>query len=249
MAVSGGDDWSNIVRPLQSVDKWLHHFFVLYVCFMVIGLLNIITGLFVDQAMQFASLGRSAKVRDKITHEKELAVELEKIFREGDEDKSGHLSWEEFKDMLSDDRVSAYLSTLDLDFSELRTLYKILDVHKAGRVAIDDFVWGCMRLQGLAKSMDLCTLLYEHRQHRKHVHDALHHFDKHLELISAAVGAPPLHSSPLECDLSKPLDNYNAQPTIHCQRDASASKASLRQVLSDEEDEDSEEERYLIHSH
>ena len=46
MAVSGGDDWSNILRPLQGFSlPFLRWIFIGYVAFMIVGILNIITGL------------------------------------------------------------------------------------------------------------------------------------------------------------------------------------------------------------
>merc|ERR1712106_247782 len=110
------------------------------------------------------------------------------IFRAGDANDSGALSWEEFKEHLGDERVSVYLSTLDLEFSELQTLYKILDVKGMNAVAIDDFVWGCIRLKGEAKSMDLCTLLYEHRQHNRLVDDSLVRSEQLLQGIAKGMG-------------------------------------------------------------
>merc|ERR1712205_202428 len=83
---------------------------------------------------------------------------------DSDDDKSGTLSWNEFEKHLGDRRVSAYMASLDLQVSELRVVFEILDTERIGTVTIDDFVWGCMRLRGTAKSVDMCTLLYEYRK-------------------------------------------------------------------------------------
>ena len=96
--------------------------------------------------------------------EAESVSRLKQIFLDSDDDKSGNLSWSEFEEHLGDRRVSAYMASLDLQVSELRVVFEILDTERIGTVTIDDFVWGCMRLRGPAKSVDVCTLLYEYRK-------------------------------------------------------------------------------------
>jgi len=96
--------------------------------------------------------------------EAQSAGRLHQIFLDSDADNSGTLSWDEFEKHLGDRRVSAYLASLDLNVSELRVVFDILDTERTGCVTIDDFVWGCMRLRGTAKSVDMCTLLYEYRK-------------------------------------------------------------------------------------
>jgi len=89
---------------------------------------------------------------------------LQAIFFEADAIGSGSLTWQDFQDRLFDDTILSYLETMDLDLSDAHSLFRLLDQDNTGQVSIDDFVWGCMRLKGAAKSMDLCTLLYENRQ-------------------------------------------------------------------------------------
>merc|ERR1712113_22457 len=79
-------------------------------------------------------------------------------------DGSGSLTWEEFGYHLQDPRVQAYLATLELDVSEARGVFDMLDFRGIEEVSVDDFVAGCMKLKGQAKSMDVCTILYENRK-------------------------------------------------------------------------------------
>mmetsp|Transcript_118861 Transcript_118861/g.222189 ORF Transcript_118861/g.222189 Transcript_118861/m.222189 type:complete len:91 (-) Transcript_118861:130-402(-) len=43
-------------------------------------------------------------------------------------------------------------------------LFKLLDIDGSGAVGIEEFVIGCMRLKGSAKSIDLATLMYENKR-------------------------------------------------------------------------------------
>merc|ERR1712187_857377 len=57
--------------------------------------------------------------------------------------------------------IQAYLKTLEIDVSQVRTLFTLLDVDRTGEVDIDEFVGGCLRLRGGATSMDLAVLKYQ----------------------------------------------------------------------------------------
>merc|ERR1712113_170450 len=68
---------------------------------------------------------------------------------------------------MKDDRTKAYLATQQLDAFDARTLFDILNVGD-GEIGIDHFIAGCMRLKGLAKTVDLVAVLQETRaMHRR----------------------------------------------------------------------------------
>lgn len=52
----------------------------------------------------------------------------------------------------------AYFSAFGLDFSDVMTLFTLLDRNSDGCINRDEFLRGCLRLQGEAKSFDLATL-------------------------------------------------------------------------------------------
>jgi Ca2+-binding EF-hand superfamily protein len=211
MAVSGGDDWGNIANSLKELGSGgdaPRVVFAFYVVFMSFGFLNVVTGMFCDQAMQLASRSREARVREKKQGEEALTKELESIFREGDDDGNGTLTWDEFKALLREERVSDYLQTLELDFSELRTLFEMLDTDKIGNVSIEEFVWGCVRLQGNAKSLDLCTLLYEHRQFKRFTQESFMKIEHSLQSLMA----PLFLSGDRTVDDPSTVDYYSLIP-------------------------------------
>merc|ERR1712217_411645 len=83
------------------------------------------------------------------------------VFNELDTNHGGALSLEEFEKHIDDDKIQAYLKTLEIDVSQVRTLFTLLDVDRTGEVDIDEFVGGCLRLRGGATSMDLAVLKYQ----------------------------------------------------------------------------------------
>jgi len=60
--------------------------------------------------------------------------------------------------------VQAYFSSLELDVTQARALFKLMDLDETNDVGINEFVDGCMKLRGVAKSIDVNMLLYENEQ-------------------------------------------------------------------------------------
>merc|ERR1712150_27211 len=68
------------------------------------------------------------------------------------------------EDLMRSKKVRAHLASLGLQVHEARAVFRLLDIEKSSRVKIDNFVMACMRLKGNAKSVDLATLLREHKR-------------------------------------------------------------------------------------
>ena len=83
------------------------------------------------------------------------------IFLEDDVDKSGTLSWSEFEFFLDDDEVKAYVIALDLDMASLGKIFDLLDTNGTGELDLMEFLDGCMRLEGVAKTIDVVLLRAE----------------------------------------------------------------------------------------
>ena len=60
---------------------------------------------------------------------------------------------------MQDERVKAYFKSLDLDTSEARALFVLLDLEETDEVPIEKFIEGCMRMRGDAKSIDVNMMI------------------------------------------------------------------------------------------
>lgn len=161
MCISGGDDWSVMVTPLYEVNRFYVMLFVVYVFFMAFGVLNVVVGHFVDNAARASEKDRESVVKNELRQEKEYGLKMQSIFRDADKDGDGQLSWTEFEEYLSNGTAAAYFSTAGLDANIARTLFLLLDVDDTDKVGIEEFIGGCMRLKGSARSLDVNMLLYE----------------------------------------------------------------------------------------
>lgn len=161
MSMSGGEDWGVILNSLEPLPSEYRLMFLLFITFAVLALLNVVTAVFVGTAMQQSQADRDLIVQEEMEHKGEFVNLMQQVFNELDTNSSGALSFEEFEKHIEDDKILAYLRTLEIDVSQVRTLFTLLDVDNTGEVDIDEFVGGCLRLRGGATSMDLAVLKYQ----------------------------------------------------------------------------------------
>lgn len=163
-AVSGGDDWGGLMDPLTVIHEGWSFLFVFYITFTVFAVLNVVTGVFVSSAMEAAAADRDNVIQEEMSRQNSYVNDIKRMFHEADKDRSGTVSASEFESHLNDNRVKAYFNALELDVTEARGLFRLLDLDESGHVDIDEFVVGCMRLKGQAKSIDVATLMYENKR-------------------------------------------------------------------------------------
>lgn len=190
MAISGGKDWSDFLEPLLLLGTAHVALFVVYVIFVILVVLNVVQGAFLDGALQVAQRDRDDKVQQKLADRENYAKHLEDLFHDADTDGSGTLAWEEFRDHCSSDHVKAYLSTLNLKVSDVSSLFRLLDTNGNGYVCISEFVSGCSRIKGEARSIDLCTLLYESRKTAMRIAGMEKHTMQRFTRLDEAVSLP-----------------------------------------------------------
>merc|ERR1712151_182601 len=114
-------------------------------------MLNLITGIFFD--LTFST------IRD--TKDRELVHQVKELFLQSDVDRSGKISFKEFQRQVHNPIFETYFKVIDLDPSEARGLFDLLDTDGDDEVEAQDFVMGCLRLRGPARAIDLATLTHD----------------------------------------------------------------------------------------
>jgi len=161
MAMSGGEDWNGLLQTLDPLPSEYRYLFLAFITFAILALMNVVTAVFVGTAMQQSQADRELVVQQELEQKGEFVTLMQQVFDELDTNSSGALSLEEFEKHIEDEKILAYLRTQQIDISQVRTLFTLLDVDCTGEVDIDEFVGGCLRLRGGATSMDLAVLKYQ----------------------------------------------------------------------------------------
>merc|ERR1712007_91287 len=163
-AVTGGNDWAGIAETMRAVSEGLYCCFALYVVFVTLGVLNIVTGFFVDGTMQANVNAREEMLRQAQEKKNNMIQLVGELFTQLDTDQSGKLSYEELDSHLHDESLQEYFCVLEMEPEEAKDLFCLLDIRGEGEVSITDFTNGCLKIMGAPKNLDICTCLYQSRR-------------------------------------------------------------------------------------
>eukprot|EP00811_Abedinium_folium_P034069 NODE_6983_length_1619_cov_7.542895.p1 GENE.NODE_6983_length_1619_cov_7.542895~~NODE_6983_length_1619_cov_7.542895.p1 ORF type:complete len:401 (-),score=102.28 NODE_6983_length_1619_cov_7.542895:193-1395(-) len=164
--VTGGRDWADLAVPLKNISELYHVCFGLYIVFVTLGVLNIITGFFVDGTIRVTTDAREDFIQAAL-EKKALATDmLSDVFGHMDKDGSGTLTLQELDESLCIEDVQRTFCALELATNEATELFNLLDYQGSGEVTIKNFIAGCLRLSGGSgnSNMDQATVLYQQRK-------------------------------------------------------------------------------------
>lgn len=164
MAVSGGINWGEVARLLLALDGLHVAVFCFYTFFTTFALLNIITGVFVETSISSARSSQEELAQEQLYVTRDLMQEMRKIFAKADQDGSGTISLVEFEVWLESREVRAYLHALGIEIDKAKDLFELLDLDMSGEITVEEFTFGCLRLKGGAKSIDLASLMNHTRR-------------------------------------------------------------------------------------
>lgn len=150
-AMSGGLDWDVVCQPLIDNISWLQGIiFSLYISATVLALMNVVTGVFVEEAL------KSAKKEDT----EYMSSYLMQMFQEADKEGTGMLGTEKFMKMCTEAEFINYIRSIEVDPDEAMALFHLLDLDGSNSIEYEEFVRGCLRLRGSAKAIDVLSLLH-----------------------------------------------------------------------------------------
>merc|ERR1711920_599474 len=160
-SISGGVSWHQAVMPLSDAGWMYVALFVLYIMFSVFAVLNVVTGVFCQSAIENAQNDKDVATLASITNHDEMRQKLHDLFNEMDEDSSGLLTLDVLETTLLQRNSQAYLQSLGIDVTSAWNLLKLLDVNRDGTVDLEEFVLGCMALRGDAKAIHVAMLSHD----------------------------------------------------------------------------------------
>jgi len=148
--IVGGLSWDEAVNPLiQDIGCFMGVGFVVYIVITCYAMTNMMTGMFVQKAMQFATEHQD---------QAQTNVIRDLVFKDGTETQE-EIDWDGFKKIARCAEMQDYFKVLNVDISEARNIFDLLDADGGGMLDPDELVTGCLRLRGEAKALDMCLLM------------------------------------------------------------------------------------------
>jgi Ca2+-binding EF-hand superfamily protein len=136
-------------------------FFIIFIFFTNLLLLNLITGVVVENVLEVARNDQEEQVAHRI-QERDLALaRLRHLFEAADIDSDGYLDVAEFEAILRDEDLMAKFCEAELTAVAAKDLFTILDIDGSGKISVDEFLSGAIRTAGNAQSKDLLSCQYE----------------------------------------------------------------------------------------
>jgi len=234
LAMSGGLNWGVGIEPLFLLDWTYSALYLLFISITIFGVLNIVTSVFVDSAMQSTQYHRDLLVQENLRLKERYVRHMKEIFRQIDTDNSGEISINQIDRIFGSDELRQYLEAIEIEPCDARVLFKLLDQNESGTIDIEEFCNGCMRLKGEAKSFDMYCLIYNSERSLEktksmtfEMQEMFKHVQKQIYEVSRRVGQ-------IRKDLKLEKDRGNSLPREESPKEMSPRGTSALQALFDE---------------
>lgn len=211
--MSGGVSWAEAANPMLSMSSFLGFLFLCFIFFSIFSVLNIVTGVFVDGAIQHNSEERDVLMDKQKKRKDEYLTELEELLLDIDDNEDGIITLDEFEQCLQDERFAMNFMMLDIDPGETKDLFNVLDANGDGLVEIQEFLAGCLRIKGEAKGKDVHQLIFESRLLSKKFQYLWEFVDTKLSSMQSQIDAQNRHASSVVAALEQLTSQMYDKPS------------------------------------
>jgi len=194
-SLSGGVSWDEVVTPLAEAGWFYVALFVIFIVFTFFAVLNVITGVFCQTAIESAYVDKELMTMHMLANKKKYMEAFTQLFKEIDADHSGVMNLEEFEEYMTNEKCRAYLHSVDIDPADAWTLFKLLDADGGGSIDVEEFVYGCLSLRGNAKAIQIAKLEHESRLSLRMLASCMESLDAQLEALAQWAGVELPQSS------------------------------------------------------
>ncbi|CAE7259013.1 unnamed protein product [Symbiodinium natans] len=161
MSIAGGLSWEAAFRPLSSVSWYWGWAFIFYVSFTYFAVLNVVTAVFCQSAIESAQKDHATVVQNMLDNKESHLQKLRTLFSKLGAEEAGGITFGMFEQKINSGPVREYFETLGLDVWDPWSFFKLLDSDGGGFVEIEEFFLGCLRFSGAAKAMDVGKLIQD----------------------------------------------------------------------------------------
>lgn len=161
MSIAAGVSWENVIAPLRLISGMWALVFILYVSFTYFAVLNVVTGVFCQSAIESAQNDHATMVQSILKNKEAHIAKIHGLFSQLGTENTGVITFANFNEKINTPQVRAYFELLGLDVWDAWSFFKLLDLDDSGDVAVEEFLMGCLRTRGYAKGIDVGKLIHD----------------------------------------------------------------------------------------
>ncbi|CAE7426706.1 CACNA1G [Symbiodinium natans] len=161
MAISDGISWHLMLSPLRWISPAWVFLFLFYIFFTYFAVLNVVTAVFCQSAMESAQNDHAAMVHSVLKNKQAHISRIRQLFSKIGDEKTQTITFARFEEKINSPAVRAYFEVLGLDVWDAWSFFKLLDLESGGDVKIEEFLMGCLRLRGQARAIDVGKLIHD----------------------------------------------------------------------------------------
>lgn len=194
--ITGGDDWYPSYDAFSEIPAG-GIIFVFYIAGLIIGVLNVIAAVFVEAAINKAKADHTLTLSEQSSFRQEMAQELVRTFQLIDFDGSGRITAQEWLQFLESQPGKDFLILFDVEASQAKVLYNLLDNDNSGEISVEELVVGIVQMEGHITRLDFKKL--EHRlktiiENDKHLIRSNQALEAMITASAMAISTTPLAS-------------------------------------------------------
>lgn len=160
-SILDGISWLDIAVAFEHISWFWCLLFICYVSFCAFAVLNVVTGVFCQSAIESAQRDHDMVVQSMM-RDKEFYLEgLQKLFKAIDDDSNGAVTIKEFEAHFNDAAVRNLFEALGLDPADAWSLFSACDTDGDYTLNAEEF------LEGAATAIDLANIKKEVHKMRK----------------------------------------------------------------------------------
>jgi len=165
MAITGGEEWSKLVEPLEAISAWYKLLFLCYTFSITFGVMNIMTGLYVNVVTKVCDREQDLQMLKHAKKDKDLIEKLKTLLIAADKYQHGTLSREAIVKVIHNDEDNRHiLRGLNLEEDVTKTVYKLLDVQERNRVSIEEFCQSLLHFTSSVHNVHIAMLMLQSRR-------------------------------------------------------------------------------------
>ncbi|CAE7475538.1 Cacna1h, partial [Symbiodinium sp. CCMP2456] len=190
LAISGGISWDVALQPLREFSVVPTALLMLYIFIAVFAILNVVTGVFCNTAIESAHADKELATVIYERSKQGQVEALRTIFEEMDFSSAEHISIHDVERAMAHGRLSDFLGSMGISTEDVWTFFMLIDMDENGLLDLDEFVSGCMQLNGPARSIQLAKMSYENKVSRREIRCIAEELKQLSEQVQAADASP-----------------------------------------------------------